>query len=110
MRGLAFDIETGLMATPNEEEYFAYLVFDLLSTKKGSRFFNREYGSKLHLLEDTPCDEVSAKLAESYIRDSIAVFMPDVKILAIDIKIFIDNLKIILSLQYNSSLYKIEYQ
>lgn len=110
MKALEFDIETGLMLTPTEEEYFTYLVFDLLSTKKGSRFFNREYGSKLHLLEDMPCDEVSAKLAESYIRDAFSSFMPDVKILSINIKIFIDNLKIILSLQYNNSLYKIEYQ
>ena len=56
---------------------------DILSTPVGTRFFNPQYGSKLHLIMFEQNDFVARDLAEAYVKEALDAWEPRTKIIEV---------------------------
>ena len=99
--GPGYPFTKGLLGYPNiktDEQLIKDSIFQILNTRKGERFFNREFGSDLHKLIFEPNDEILKDLIDIEVREAISRWEPRVEVL--NTYTTIDNHQIIVEIQY----------
>ncbi len=85
--GPGYPYTKGLFGYPNikkDEELIRDSIFQILHTRKGERFFNREFGSNLHLLVFEPNDEILKDLVDIEVREAIEKYEPRVEVVKVE--------------------------
>lgn len=75
-----------LMTTKNSNDEIRSNLIHLLLTRKGSRYFLPDFGTRLYEYIFEPLDGPTFNEVESEIRDSVGQYLPGIKITNIDIK------------------------
>ena len=99
--GLGYPFTKGMLGYPNikkDEELIRDSIFQILHTRKGERFFNREFGSNLHLLVFEPNDDILKDLIDIEVREAIEKYEPRVEILKTEV--YIQGNQISVSITY----------
>lgn len=78
------------MTTTPEKEIRANLIH-LLLTRKGSRYFMPDFGTRLYQFIFDQNDSITHDLIESEIRDSVKKFIPKLNITSINVTSFEDD-------------------
>lgn len=99
--GPGYPFTKGLLGYPNvktDEQLIKDSIFQILNTRKGERFFNREFGSDLHKLVFEPNDEILKDLIDIEIKEAISRWENRVEVLGTSA--VIDNNQITVEVQY----------
>ena len=75
-----------LLTTQNSNDEIRASLVHLLLTRKGSRYFLPDFGTRLYEYIFEPLDGPTFSEIESEIRDSVSNYLPGVKITKIEIK------------------------
>jgi len=75
-----------LMTTKNSNDEIRSNLIHLLLSRKGSRYFLPDFGTRLYEYIFEPLDGPTFSEIESEIRDSVSQYIPGIKITNIDIK------------------------
>lgn len=75
------DVESNFLFKRNKttQEGIKSNLYFLLTTEKGSRFFNREYGSNLRKYLFEPSDSITDYDIEQDIKNTVSKYMPKLK-------------------------------
>lgn len=80
MRGLDYPLRRGrdgyFDKTDTDLEQVRVNLFNLLSTRKGERLFNSEFGTGLHLLNYSNQTERNLERIEEEIENAVSLWMP----------------------------------
>ncbi len=85
--GPGYPFTKGLLGYPNIKEDAPLIrdsIIQILSTRKGERFFNREFGSNLHKLVFEPNDEILKDMIQEEVVNAIKRWEPRVEITKVD--------------------------
>ena len=74
------------MTTKNSNDEIRSNLIHLLLTRKGSRYFLPDFGTRLYEYIFEPLDGPTFSEIESEIRDSVSQYLPGIKITNIEIK------------------------
>ena len=82
--GPGYPFTKGLLGYPNiktDEQLIKDSIFQILNTRKGERFFNREFGSDLYKLVFEPNDEILRDLIDIEVKEAIGKWEDRVEVL-----------------------------